>query len=558
MKYKRIYILVLVTALAICGVASGIEPEHNRYHQHLEAAEKTPCADHNDLVFCTHLPLMEIVTDEPVPEPLITAENANGIVYQQQNNEMVAASVRYFDSETENNHLTDTPVVEERALFRVRGTSSRSFDKKNYLLKFMKQDMVRNQNVSLSGMVADNSWVLHGPFLDKSLIRNYLCYNLAGEIMDYSPNVRFIEMFLNGEYMGLYLLTEKAGFNKNGRIDITKTDPTLNTTAYIIQVDRGASDPLHNLETFGSYSYLTKPKQNAGFGRLEIVYPGETLTQDQYDYIESDFSQFEKALFSYDYNDPDKGYCKYIDEQSFIDFFFINEFTLNYDAPGLSTYVYKDIGGKLMMCVWDFNLAFDYYEYSTISPETFQIQNSMWFKYLFKDEAFVNKVQARYKDLRKRYFNEKYLFQYIDDTVDFLGPAIERNYEKWGYSFNSEYDGVNYDYLKPEPRNVRSYAEAIQQIKDTITLRLEHMDNNLDRLYNLCHESMNKRYNHDTEGESASEKVPDGRNPRRAPAVPAGLALLLYGSDLFPALGRAGLLCQSRRPVLVPGPGRRL
>lgn len=50
---------------------------------------------------------------------------------------------------------------------------------------------------------------------------------------------------------------------------------------------------------------------------------------------------------------------------------------------------------------------------------------------------------------------------------------------------------------------MRSFDAAIQQIKDTITLRLEHMDSNLERLYTLCHESMNKRYNHVTEGGGA-------------------------------------------------------
>ncbi len=255
-------------------------------------------------------------------------------------------------------------------MFRIRGASSRSFDKKNYLLKFMKEDMTHSLDVSLSGMTADDSWALHGPFLDKSLIRNYLCYNLAGEIMEYAPNVRFCEMFLNGEYMGLYLLTEKAGYSKNGRINFTETDPNLTVTSYILQVDRGAADSRYDVETFGSNSYLTRTKLHAGQGHIEIVYPGKSLTQNQHDYIVSDFSRFEKALFSFDYNHPDRGYRKYIDTQSFIDFFLINEFTLNYDAPGLSTYLYKDVSGRLNMCVWDFDAAFDYYRYSEITPDS--------------------------------------------------------------------------------------------------------------------------------------------------------------------------------------------
>lgn len=500
MKYRWIFVLAIVTTLVLSAVASGAEPERNRYHQHLEAPEKAPCTDHGGDVFCTHLPLLEVNTDAPVPEPFLE-EGASDNIWEvgDRNYEMVAASVRYFDSETENNHLTDRPAVEGRALFRTRGASSRFLDKKNYLLKFTEEDTTRGLDVSLSGMAADDSWALHGPFLDKSLIRNYMCYNLAGEIMDYAPNVRFCELFVNGEYMGLYLLTEKVGYSENGRINVTGTDPDLTVTSYILQVDRGASDPSHDLETFGSNSYLTRPKQHAGQGHIEIIYPGKSLTQNQHDYITADFSRFEKAIFSFDYNHPDRGYRRYIDAQSFIDFFLINEFALNYDAPGLSTYLYKDVGGRLKMCVWDFDAAFDYYRYSEVTPETFRIQNALWFKYLFKDEDFVDQVVERYADLRERFFNEEYLFQYINETVDYLGPAIERNYEKWGYSFNNSWNGVNYDYLEPASRNVRSFDEAIQQLKSTITTRLDHMDSNLDRLYALCHESMNKRYNHQTE-----------------------------------------------------------
>lgn len=507
MKYRWIFALSIGAALILAFAASGAEPQRNRYHQHLEAAEKAPCTDHDESVFCTHLPLMEITTDGPVPEPYLydaydgsLNPEFNRLGHRRHNNEMVAASVRYFDSETENNHLTDTPVVENRALFRIRGTSSRSFDKKGYLLKFVKEDMVRAREISLSGMSSDSSWVLHGPFLDKTLIRNYLCYNLAGEMMDYAPNVRFCELFVNGEYMGLYLLTEKIGYDGNGRINITKTDPKMSVTSYILQIDRGASDPSHDLETFGSYGYLTRLKEDAPYGHMEVIYPGKSLTEAQAAYIAADISQFEKALFSYDYADPDRGYRRYIDVQSFIDFFLINEFTLNYDAPVLSTYVYKDIGGKLKTCIWDFNAVFDYYEYSSISPVTFRIQSSFWYQMLFKDEAFVNQVKSRYWQLRKRLFNEEYLFSYIDDTIAYLGPAIDRNFEKWGYSFQSVYNGVSYDFLKPADRNVRSYEEAVQQLKSCITQRIEHMDRNLDRLYSLCHLSLNKKYNHNPEG----------------------------------------------------------
>jgi len=505
MKYKLLGLGCALILLLVSLSAQHVEPDKNRYHQHLEALTKEACTNHGDEVFCTHLPLMNIVTDAAIPDPFLYDESGEHILtengHNARNDEMVSATVFYYDSESENNHLTDSPVVSERALIRSRGNSSREYDKLGYLLKFKAEDLIKNVNVSFSGMTPDNEWVLHGPFLDKSLIRNYLCYNLSGEIMDYAPNVRFCELFLNGEYMGVYLIVEKIGYNKNGRIDITQTDPEIDTTAYIVQVDRGADDPTHALGTFASYAHLTSPI-GARSGQLEIVYPGLTLTPQQYNFIQSDFSKFEKALFSFDYTNSQTGYSRYIDVGSFVDYFLINEFTLNYDALKFSTYLYKDIGEPLKLCVWDFNSAFDYYTTSVVFPETFMLHSRLWYQQLFKDPYFVDQVVERYYELREEYLNEEYLFGYIDEVTEYLGPAIDRNFEKWGYSFNSTYNGINYDYLVPEERNVRSYDEAITQIKATISNRILHMDTNLDRLYSLCHESVNKQYNLDSERSS--------------------------------------------------------
>lgn len=82
------------------------------------------------------------------------------------------------------------------------------FDKKGYLLRTTKDDGITNRDVEMLGMDAHHEWALHGPYLDKTLIRNYMWYNIAGEIMDYAPNARFCEVIINGEYQGLYLMVE--------------------------------------------------------------------------------------------------------------------------------------------------------------------------------------------------------------------------------------------------------------------------------------------------------------------------------------------------------------
>ena len=97
MKYRWIFVLAVLAALALSVLASGMEPERNRVHQHLEAAEKLPCTDHDASVFCTHLPLMEITTDGPVPAPFLQkgeaiSGNIWAVAARNRNYEMVAAT----------------------------------------------------------------------------------------------------------------------------------------------------------------------------------------------------------------------------------------------------------------------------------------------------------------------------------------------------------------------------------------------------------------------------------------------------------------------------------
>ena len=109
---------------------------------------------------------------------------------------------------------------------------------------------------------------------------------------------------------------------------------------------------------------------------------------------------------------------------------------------------------------------------------------------LFKDKEFTDRVIERYYELRETVFSEEYLFGFIDDTVFYLGDAVERNYDKWGYTFSEEYD-----LLHPHERNPRSYIAAVSQIKTFLTRRLEFMDENIEALRGNSAESKTKKYN---------------------------------------------------------------
>ncbi len=147
--------------------------------------------------------------------------------------------------------------------------------------------------------------------------------------------------------------------------------------------------------------------------------------------IELDYAEFERSLYSYDHDNGEYGYWNYINEDSFVDYFLINEFTLNMDAGRYSTYIYKDMSGKYKLAVWDFNNACDNFTSDPVSPYQLEMENHTWFLMLCKSERFVNRVLERYAELRKTVLSEEYLTDYIDGVLAYLGPAVERNTLRW-------------------------------------------------------------------------------------------------------------------------------
>lgn len=492
MKYKRLGVLACAAMLLVSVFNWGLvfkNTDEERYHQHLSAEPKQECTEeHSDEELCTHLPLISINTNgQEIPGKGLTDENGSQLGYSttQDGSDRITASMKVMDSETEYNHTSDEPAVQSDVTIHVRGHSSRYFAKSSYRIKLIDEDGNNNPQ-SLLGMDAHHDWVLHGPYLDKTLIRNYMIYNLAGEIMDYAPNVRFCEVIINGSYEGVYVLTETITAGKDGARLNMSVDAKDNTyTGYLLRLDRDNAIEPDRVNNLTAYTYRLDNSL-----KLDIEYPGaEKLNDTLKRSIETDFSAFEKALYSYDFNNVKYGYKNFIDMDSFAEYFILNELLVNYDAGSYSTYIYKDISGKYKMCVWDFNNACDnYQEGSFMTVQHFELQNKPWFAMLMKDEDFVECVIEKYKTLRKTVFSDEYLNEYIDGVTEYLGPAIERNNERWASSFSDD------TLLQPESRNLHSYNEAVAQLKSFFIERTAWLDDNIETLRQYCASSKIKKY----------------------------------------------------------------
>lgn len=377
--------------------------------------------------------------------------------------------------------VMDTPDYQASITLKYRGASSYSgFDKRQYRIKFFEEEgSTAAMPVSFVGMGSNSEWVLNGPFLDKTLMRNRLGYALSGEIMDWAPDTRYVELFLDGEYQGVYLATEPVS-NGEFRLRLSKFGLLNGSTSYIVKRDRVGTE-LNAIETYGKTGGYT-------VNDLYIEYPGNTkLTRQQTRWITQDISTFEEALYGADFADPVKGYAGYIDVDSFVDYYIINELLMNHDAGNLSTYAYKELGGKLQMCVWDFNNCLDNYQWFRQDYTEFYIVKNAWFNRLLQDKNFVRAVRSRYEELRETTLSDEHVFALLDSYQQEMGAAIDRNFAVWGYTFSTDLLSTTVEEAAAgDIRDPGSYKEAVEQLKQLYSTRAAYLDEHFADLKEGC------------------------------------------------------------------------
>ena len=377
----------------------------------------------------------------------------------------------------------------------IRGESSQWFEKKSYGIETWDREY-NDADYNLAGLPEEEDWVLYGPYSDKSLIRNKLIYEISNSIGMYASRTRYVELFINDKYQGLYILMEKLKRDKN-RIDISKLenseiDEELISGGYIIKIDKSDMED-------GSYTdYNSFQSQFDVFGnengdkRINFNYeypkPGE-IHANQKNYIKNYFYEFESSLASNNFNDPVNGFRKYIDEDSFIDFFILNELSNNVDGYRLSTYLHKERNEKLVIGpIWDFNLSFgnaDYCGGERYDVWCFKFNERclgdywnvpFWWNRLLEDEKFVDKLKGRWNQLRLNILSDNNILTLIEEQYSFLNnetDIINRNFNKW------KIFGI---YIWPNSFIGNNYYEEIDFLKNWIKERTKWLDESINNL----------------------------------------------------------------------------
>lgn len=319
----------------------------------------------------------------------------------------------------------------------IRGSSSQNFPKKSYGFE-TKSSSLADVDVSLLGMPEENDWVLYAPYTDKTMIRDVLTYTLDASLGHWSPRCRYVELFLNGSYQGLYVLMEKIKRNKN-RVDIAKLLTTDNsgedlTGGYIIKIDKTTGG--------GGDGWTSDYYNKNGRTFYQYDYPkAREITSAQKSYIQSYVKDMERALYMEKFSGTGS-YHDFLNDSSFVDFMIINELAKNVDGYRLSSYLYKGKNDRLNCGpIWDFNLTYgnaDYFNGWLTTGFQYQAslgndywQNPFWWGKLIKDPEFVKKVKKRWVLLRRKELSSERITFVVDSLVHLITEARERNYQKW-------------------------------------------------------------------------------------------------------------------------------
>ncbi len=421
--------------------------------------------------FSSHLPIVIIDTNGENP-PVNTIFNEKTQLYEPIKGlePYIEGTIQVLDQGDNLNHLNDTPASQSKMKIKRRGNTSMAYAKPQYLVKLITQSGQDNE-LSLLGMGADNEWVINGSMTDESMMRNYLSYRISSQFMEYTPDTKYCEVVIKENeiytYQGVYLLGESVKQGED-RVNISKFKSTESYNSYMVRRDR------YDEENIMLNTYATENKLSSGY--LGLRYPSQySVTPQMITYIENDISKIEKVIYSNNYS-VFSTYPDYINVDSFVDYFLINEFFGNYDAGTNSTYMYKDIGGKLCIGpVWDFDGAVDNFTEEPMDVSVLAFQTEPWFDRLVTDKSFVEKLEKRYAKLRRDYLSEENIINTIEQIESYIGPAQEREWTRWNESRQQQKEFHLKSYVDDDNDNInRGISEYQQSVNKLKTVLRKH------------------------------------------------------------------------------------
>lgn len=328
-----------------------------------------------------------------------------------------------------------------------RGNSTWKLPKKPYKLKF-------DSKTSLLGEPKDKEWVLLANYTDKSNLRNATAFFIGDELtaLEWTPCTHFVELMLNGVYKGTYQLSEQ--------VKIADERVNVSDDGYLLEVDQ-----LDRMEEGDVYFKTDRILLNIKDSDVEY-------DTEAYNWIKDYVTNVENVLYSENFLDENTGYAQYIDMQSYVDWYLVQEIAKNNDGIFFSS-CYMNIApnGKLKMGpLWDFDIAFGNINYNNnMDPTGFWVKNAVWISRMCEDPTFMKMIRERFD---KIYNNKNVIYNYINENADYLKYSVIENNSVWKTLYTSTW---------PNYYIWGSYENEVQCLKDWITKRLDWLNNNLPK-----------------------------------------------------------------------------
>lgn len=339
------------------------------------------------------------------------------------------------------------------ARIRGRGNSTQMFPKKPYRINF-------RQNTSIYGMPASRNYVLLAEYSDKSLMRNVITHKLSSLLsgIEYAIQTRYVELYINSDYQGLYVLTEQVEIHPNKLF--IESIPGVYDTGFLLELDQR----FYEQNEVSGFDWV-----NVRGIPYEIKSPDSShkdFTTAHHDYIYEYLLATEIAL------ENKQGYEDFIDLDNWIDYFIIQEFVKNVDVGWSSVFLYKEPNGKLKFGpLWDFDLALGNADYIDYGPENWygmrQYKNK-FFRLMMDIPDVRAKFRTRMMEVIDLYIPT--ILEAIPLISDSIRTKAFRNFNKWQ---------ILNIYVWPNPIEVRlatSFTSQMYVLRNFVENRAEWLN----------------------------------------------------------------------------------
>lgn len=350
----------------------------------------------------------------------------------------IPAKLQIYGQETSESEILELSI-------RGRGNSTfTGMPKVGYKLEFAKKQ-------GLLGMPQNRDWALIPNFADKTHLKNFITYKLACWLGDeYCPKSQFVDVYLNREYQGLYLLSETIKVGSE-RVNIPDTD-----SSFLIEIG-----PNYRADK----TFFTQDDR-----LFKICHP-QKPPDKSYIAITSHIKQWSKYLTKGSFDGED-ALSTWLDIEDYIRYYWIQELSKNMDAAfHRSIFFTWNIGEPMKMGpVWDFDVAYGNWKTDTLRTVTdWYIRESGWNKLLFNDKSFLERANNYWK-IHSKFFES--FTDSISKYAQMVKPYTTNDFKRWPILNSTE------NWAHKEPYN--SYDEAIDSLNSWISQRIQWINKNVE------------------------------------------------------------------------------